>query len=197
MSGSAGTARITPVRPGKSASSANRPLRRGLVIVHTGDGKGKSTAAYGLALRAFGRGKTVKIFQFAKAKSARVGEYRAFEKLGVPFDVLGGGFDWECRDDEHCAQVAGESWARAEAALSSDGFFMVVLDDIMLALRQGWVPLDRLLLVLHQRPASMHVVLTGRNAPQDLLDMADTVTRMALSKHHHMAGVPAQRGIED
>ncbi len=174
-----------------------RGPRRGLVIVHTGDGKGKSTAAYGLALRALGRGKKVKIFQFSKAISARVGEYRAFARLGMPVEVLGGTFDWDCRDADHCALEGGRAWARARAAILGGEHFMVVLDDIMLALRRGWLALDELLLVLQQRPHAMHVVLTGRNAPQDLIDLADTVTRMSLTKHHHMAGVPAQRGIED
>ena len=174
-----------------------RGPRRGLVIVHTGDGKGKSTAAYGLALRALGRGKKVKIFQFSKPGSARVGEYRAFARLGLPVEVLGGRFDWECRDAEHCALEIGRSWALARTAIGGGEHFMIVLDDITVALRRGWIALDELLLVLQQRPHAVHVVLTGRNAPQDLIDLADTVTCMSLTKHHHMAGVPAQRGIED
>jgi cob(I)alamin adenosyltransferase len=183
-----------------SASTRQTPGRggrRGLVIALTGDGKGKSTAAFGQALRAFGRGKTVCIFQFTKACSARVGEYRAFQKLGLPFNVLGDGFDWDCRDAEHCGLLVRQAWNKAQAAVMDDRNFLVVLDDITYALRNDWVTLDDLLLTLHRRPPSVHVVLTGRNLPQDLVDQADTVTRMAMTKHHHMAGVPTQRGIED
>jgi len=177
--------------------ASSRGGRRGLVIALTGDGKGKSTAAFGQALRALGRGKLVRIFQFTKARSSRVGEYRAFQKLGLSFDILGDSFDWDCRDDEHCGQLVQQAWQKAQAALRDERQFMVVLDDITYALRNGWVALDDLLLTLHRRPPSMHVMLTGRNLPQDLIDLADTVTRMAMTKHHHMAGVPSQRGIED
>src|SRR5688572_18682392 len=171
--------------------------RRGLVIVHTGHGKGKSTAAFGLALRAHGRGKVVKIYQFMKVPSARFGEHRLFEQLGVPIEGLGDGFSWKSKDLEHSAQLAREGWARAEATIRAGGHFLVVLDEIMYPLRYGWLPLDPVLAALHERPANVHVVLTGRNAPQELIDVADTVTEMTLVKHHFAAGVPAQRGIED
>ncbi len=183
--------------PSSTSRPSSRGVRRGLIIALTGDGKGKSTAAFGQALRAYGRGKSVRIFQFTKARSSRVGEYRAFQKLGMPIDILGGAFDWDCRDAEHCGQLVRQAWQKAQAALMDDAHFMVVLDDLTYALRNGWVALDDLLLTLHRRPASVHVVLTGRNLPQDLIDQADTVTRMAMTKHHYMAGVPPQRGIED
>jgi len=162
--------------------------RRGLVIVHTGDGK---------ALRAHGRGKTVKIYQFMKVPSARFGEHRAFEQLEVPIEGLGDGFSWKSRDLEHSARLAREGWARAEATLRAGQHFLVVLDEIMYPLRYGWLPLQPVLQALRERPAHVHVVLTGRAAPTELIDLADTVTEMALVKHHHQAGVPAQRGIED
>jgi len=171
--------------------------RRGLVIVHTGDGKGKSTAAFGLALRAHGRGKRVKIYQFMKVPSARFGEHRMFEQLGVPIEGLGDGFSWKSRDLEHSASLAREGWARAAATISGGEHFLVVLDEITYPLRYGWLPLDGVLTVLRQRPQQVHVVLTGRQAPQELQDLADTVTEMTLRKHHYHAGVPAQRGIED
>lgn len=171
--------------------------RRGLVLLHTGDGKGKSTAAFGLALRAHGRGKPVKIYQFMKVPSARFGEHRLFEQLGVPIEGLGDGFSWKSRDLEHSAQLARDGWARAEATIRAGEHFLVVLDEIMYPLRYGWLPLDAVLACLRERPAHVHVVLTGRNAPQELVDAADTVTEMRLVKHHFQAGVPAQRGIED
>lgn len=171
--------------------------RRGLVIVHTGTGKGKSTAAFGLALRAFGRGKTVKVYQFMKVPSARFGEHRLFEQLGMPIEGLGDGFSWKSRDLEHSAALARAGWARAEATVRAGAHFLVVLDEIMYPLRYGWIALDAVLACLRERPPHVHVVLTGRNAPDELLALADTVTEMALVKHHFQAGVPAQRGIED
>jgi cob(I)alamin adenosyltransferase len=171
--------------------------RRGLVLVHTGDGKGKSTAAFGLALRAHGRGKPVLIYQFMKVPSARFGEHRVFEQLGVPIVGLGDGFSWKSKDLDHSAQLARDGWAKAEATIRAGEHFLVVLDEIMYPLRYGWLPLDAVLACLRERPAHVHVVLTGRGAPAELIDLADTVTEMALVKHHYKAGVPAQRGIED
>ena len=171
--------------------------RRGLILVHTGDGKGKSTAAFGLALRAHGRGKAVKIYQFMKVPSARFGEHRIFEQLGIPIEGLGDGFSWKSEDLEHSAQLARDGWERAAATLAAGDTFLVVLDEIMYPLRYGWLPLEPVLQALRSRPAHVHVVLTGRNAPQELLDLADTVTEMTMIKHHFKAGVPAQRGIED
>lgn len=171
--------------------------RRGLVLVHTGPGKGKSTAAFGLALRAHGRGKAVKIYQFMKVPSARFGEHRVFEQLGVPIEGLGDGFSWKSKDLEHSAQLARDGWERAKATIEGGEHFLVVLDEIMYPLRYGWLPLEPVLQALRDRPSHVHVVLTGRNAPQELIDLADTVTEMAMVKHHFKAGVPAQRGIED
>jgi len=171
--------------------------RRGLVIVHTGTGKGKSTAAFGLALRAHGRGKQVKVYQFMKVPSARFGEHRLFEQLGIPIEGLGDGFSWKSRDLEHSAELARHGWAKAEAAIRAGEHFMVVLDEIMYPLRYGWIPLESVLACLRERPAPVHVVLTGRGAPAELAAAADTVTEMTLVKHHFDAGIPAQRGIED
>ncbi|MDO9238004.1 MAG: cob(I)yrinic acid a,c-diamide adenosyltransferase [Aquabacterium sp.] len=171
--------------------------RRGLILVNTGDGKGKSTAAFGLALRAHGRGKAVKIYQFMKVPSARFGEHRVFEQLGVPIEGLGDGFSWKSKDLDHSAQLARDGWARAAETISAGDHFMVVLDEITYPLRYGWLDLHLVLDVLRQRPSHVNVILTGRGAPQELVDLADTVTEMTLIKHHYNAGVPAQRGIED
>ena len=171
--------------------------RRGLVLIHTGNGKGKSTAAFGLALRAHGRGKPVKIYQFMKVPTARFGEHRMFEQLGLPIEGLGDGFSWKSRDLEHSAKLALDGWARAEQTIRAGAHFLVVLDEITYPLRYGWVPLAPVLACLRERPPNVSVVLTGREAPQELIDLADTVTEMTLVKHHFNAGVPAQRGIED
>ena len=171
--------------------------RRGLVIVNTGDGKGKSTAAFGLALRAHGRGKAVKIYQFMKVPSARFGEHRMFEQIGIPIEGLGDGFSWKSQDLEHSAQLARDGWARAAATIRAGQHFLVVLDEITYPLIYGWLPLQDILRVLRERPKDVHVVLTGRRAPPELIELADTVTEMRLVKHAFQAGIPAQRGIED
>ena len=175
--------------------------RRGLILVHTGDGKGKSTAAFGLALRAFGRqhvhGKQVRIFQFMKVPSARFGEHRAFEQLGLAVEGLGDGFSWKSKDLEHSGQLAREGWQKAKAAIMDGTHFLVVLDEITYPLIYGWLPLDDVLQTLQQRPRDVHVCLTGRRCPPELIEIADTVTEMTLVKHAFKAGVPAQRGIED
>ena len=139
----------------------------------------------------------MKIYQFMKVPSARFGEHRVFEQLGVPIEGLGDGFSWKSRDLDHSAQLARDGWARAEATIRAGAHFLIVLDEIMYPLRFGWLPLQPVLDCLRERPADVHVVLTGRNAPGELLELADTVTEMRLVKHHFAAGVPAQRGIED
>lgn len=183
--------------PTHTGPAPERTGRRGLVLVHTGDGKGKSTAAFGLALRAHGRGQKVIVYQFMKVPSARFGEHRAFETLGLPIEGLGDGFSWKSRDLDHSAQLARDGWARAEATIRGGEHFMVVLDEIMYPLRYGWIPLADVLACLSERPSHVNVVLTGRGAPEELVSVADTVTELRLVKHHFQAGVPAQRGIED
>jgi cob(I)alamin adenosyltransferase len=171
--------------------------RRGIVIVNTGDGKGKSTAAFGLALRAHGRAKAVKIYQFMKVPSARFGEHRMFEQLGIPIEGLGDGFSWKSQDLEHSAQLARNGWEKAKAAILGGAYFMVVLDEVTYPLIYGWLPLEDLLQTLLARPRDVHVVLTGRRCPPEIIALADTVTEMTLVKHAFKAGIPAQRGIED
>ena len=171
--------------------------RRGLLLVNTGDGKGKSTAAFGLALRAHGRGKKVKIFQFMKVPTARFGEHRMFESLGIPIEGLGDGFSWKSRDLEHSAVLAREGWERAREVIMAGEHFLVVLDEITYPLIYGWLPLDQVLATLAERPRHVHVCMTGRRCPQEIIDVADPVTEMKLIKHAFKAGIPAQRGIED
>ncbi len=175
--------------------------RRGLLIVNTGDGKGKSTAAFGLALRAHGRthvhGLLVKIYQFMKVPSARFGEHRMFEQLGIPIEGLGDGFSWKSQDLEHSAQLARDGWAKASATILAGDHFLVVLDEITYPLIYGWLPLNDVLETLQKRPSHVHVCLTGRRCPPEIIALADTVTEMTMVKHAFKAGIPAQRGIED
>ena len=172
-------------------------LRRGLLIINTGDGKGKSTAAFGLALRAHGRGKTVKIYQFMKVPTARFGEHRIFEQLGISVEGLGDGFSWKSKNLEHSAQLARDGWQKAKVAILSGDFFLVVLDEITYPLIYGWLPLDDIVMTLQTRPENVHVCMTGRRCPPELIELADTVTEMTNIKHAFNAGIPAQRGIED
>ena len=171
--------------------------RRGIVIVNTGDGKGKSTAAFGLALRAHGRGKAVKIYQFMKVPTARFGEHRMFEQIGIPIEGLGDGFSWKSQDLEHSAQLARDGWHKARDTIMSGEHFLVVLDEITYPLIYGWLPLPDVLDTLKKLPKDVHVCLTGRRCPPEIIELADTVTEMTKVKHAFNAGVPAQRGIED
>lgn len=171
--------------------------RRGLLIVHTGDGKGKSTAAFGLALRAHGRGKAVKIYQFMKVPSARFGEHRMFEQIGIPIEGLGDGFSWKSQDLARSAALARAGWERARRAIEAGEHFLVVLDEITYPLIYGWLPLEEVVDTLRGRPRQVHVCLTGRRCPAELIELADTVTEMTKIKHAFNAGIPAQRGIED
>ncbi|WP_243028907.1 cob(I)yrinic acid a,c-diamide adenosyltransferase [Thermus albus] len=170
--------------------------RRGLLLVYTGEGKGKSTAAFGLALRAHGRGLKVRIFQFIKHQGARFGEHRALSQLGIPLEGLGDGFTWRSRDLNRSARMAQEGWERAKSTLLSGDWDLVVLDEATYPLRYGWIDLSEFLEVLRSRPAHVHVVVTGRGAPEALLELADTVTEMRKVKHAFEQGVPAQKGIE-
>ncbi len=170
--------------------------RRGLLLVYTGEGKGKSTAAFGLALRAFGRGLKVRVFQFVKHGTARFGEHRALERLGIPIEGLGDGFTWKSRDLERSAALAREGWERAKEAILSGAYDLVVLDEATYPLRYGWIPLEEFLEALKARPSHVHVVVTGRGALEALLALADTVTEMRKVKHAFDQGIPAQRGIE-
>jgi cob(I)alamin adenosyltransferase len=170
--------------------------RRGLLIVHTGNGKGKTTAAIGLAVRALGRGKSVRFFQFMKVGVARFGEHRALERLGLKLEGLGDGFSWKSKDLDRSAELAREGWGRAAAAIASGDHFLVVLDEITYPLIYGWLALEPVLETLKARPELVHVVITGRRCPPPLIDIADTVTEMQPVKHAFAAGIPAQAGIE-
>ena len=175
--------------------------RRGLILINTGHGKGKSTSAFGLALRAHGRSKVVKIFQFMKVPSARFGEHRMFEQLGIPIEGLGDGFSWKSQDLKHSAQLARDGWQRAKAAIMGGEYFMVVLDEFTYPLIYGWMEaaggVEEVVQTLFDRPTHVHVVITGRRCPPEIIELADTVTEMTMIKHAFKAGIPAQRGIED
>ena len=180
------------------AAHRRRPDRRakGLTIVYTGDGKGKTTAALGLVLRATGQGLRAAMFQFVKAKSGNWGETRAGKTLGVEIVPLGAGFTWTSADLDKDRALAREGWEQCRAAIEEGGYDLVVLDEITYCFAFGWLDLDEVLDVLRRRPEGQHVVLTGRGAPEPLLDYADLVTEMREVKHPFHAGIKAQKGIE-
>lgn len=170
--------------------------RRGLLIINTGDGKGKTTAALGLAVRAHGRGESVRFFQFMKVGVARFGEHRAFDRLGIPLEGLGDGFSWKSKDLGQSAALARAGWQLAAEAIAGGGHFLVVLDEVTYPINYGWVALTEVVAALRSRPAHVHVLITGRRCPEELIAIADTVTEMKAIKHAFQSGIPAQRGIE-
>lgn len=173
--------------------------RKGLVIVYTGDGKGKTTAALGLLTRAWGRGMKVCMLQFIKHERARFGEIRAAEKMGFELIPMGQGFTWRSSDYERDKAICRACWERCvERILAPDGVWdIVALDEITYAFKFRWLTTDEVIEVLKQRPPLRHVVLTGRDAPQELIDFADLVTEMRMVKHpYHDQGIAAQPGIE-
>jgi cob(I)alamin adenosyltransferase len=177
---------------------ADRNREKGLVIVHTGNGKGKTTAALGMVLRSLGHGHRVAIVQFIK------GAWEPAEKKvlslwpeQLEFYAMGEGFTWETQDRERDIQKAKEAWAKALTLLQSSAFHLVLLDEINVALKLGYLAVEEILLGLEQKPEAAHVILTGRGAPPELIDRADLVTEMTLVKHpFREQGVKAQAGIE-
>jgi len=176
---------------------AGKTEEKGLLIVHTGTGKGKSTAAFGLALRMIGRGKRVGIVQFVKG-AWHTAERDALEKFGdqVSWHSMGEGFTWETQDLTRDIAAAERAWAKAVELMDDARFSLVVLDELNIALRYDYLPLDQVIATLKGRRPDLHVVVTGRNAKSALIDAADLVTDMTLVKHHFSAGVKAQPGIE-
>jgi len=170
---------------------------KGLLIVHTGPGKGKSTAAFGLALRALGRGWRVGVVQFIKGAWS-TGERTAFERFGeqMVWRTMGEGFTWETQDRERDVAAATRAWAAAEEMMADPTIRLVVLDELNIALRYDYLPLGEIVAALAARRAGLHVVVTGRNAKPELIEAADLVTEMTLVKHHFAAGVRAPEGIE-
>jgi cob(I)alamin adenosyltransferase len=169
----------------------------GLLLVHTGNGKGKSSSAFGMVARALGHGLKVGVVQFIKG-AASTGEEAFFRRFPeqVRYHVMGEGFTWETQDRQRDIARAAEAWAVARALLADPDIALVVLDELNIALKYGYLELDAVLADIQARPAMQHVVATGRGAPPGLVEAADTVTEMALVKHAFQAGVRAQKGIE-
>ena len=176
---------------------AGKTIEKGLLIVHTGAGKGKSTAAFGLALRMLGRGRRIGVVQFIKG-AWHTSERDALAKFGdlVSWHTMGEGFTWETQDRARDVAAAERAWDRARELMADPRFSLIVLDELNIALRYDYLDLDQVLKTLTERRPDLHVVVTGRNAKPELIEAADLVTDMTLVKHHFAAGVKAQEGIE-
>ncbi|MGA9443626.1 MAG: cob(I)yrinic acid a,c-diamide adenosyltransferase [Methyloceanibacter sp.] len=181
----------------QDAEVAEKTVEKGLLIVHTGTGKGKSTAAFGLALRMIGRGKRVGIVQFVKG-AWHTAERDALEKFGdqVAWYSMGEGFTWETQDLSRDIAAAERAWAKAVELMDDPSFSLVILDELNIALRYDYLSFEEVVAMLKARRPDLHVIVTGRNAKPGLIEAADLVTDMTLVKHHFADGVKAQAGIE-
>ena len=177
---------------------ATKTIEKGLIIVHTGKGKGKSTAAFGMIFRALGHGMPVAIVQFVKGKW-QTGERVALEKFGdlVSINTMGEGFTWETQDRQRDLQAARAAWERAKAIVKAGKHRIVLLDELNIVLRYDYLPIDEVVAFLRdEKPDDVHVIVTGRNANEALIEIADLVTEMEVIKHPFRSGVKAQVGIE-
>jgi len=189
--------KMRKIQAARQKIMAGKTVERGLIIVHTGKGKGKTTAALGMVCRMIGHGKRVAVIQFIKG-AMHTGEAVVFDAFPdqVEFRPMGEGFTWDTQDRARDMTVAMEAWAAAKARISDPAIDMVVCDELNIALRYDYVPLAEVLEALAARPEGKHVVITGRNAPEDLIEVADLVTEMEALKHPFRSGVKAQAGIE-
>ena len=181
----------------QDAEVAEKTVEKGLLIVHTGAGKGKSSAAFGLALRMLGRGRRVGVVQFIKG-AWHTAERDALAAFGeqVSWHTMGEGFTWETQDRARDVAAAERAWGKSLELMADPAFGLVVLDELNIALRYDYLDLNRVVAALSARREGLHVVVTGRNAKPELIAAADLVTEMTLVKHHFAAGVKAQPGIE-
>ncbi len=174
-----------------------RKNKKGLVIVNTGNGKGKTTAALGLMLRAWGRGMRVCMLQFIKNKKSRTGEIKAARKLELEIIPIGDGFTWTSKDIDESIALARHGWEDAKQRILLGNYDIVILDEFTYPLHFGWLDVDKVIAWLKEnKPPLLHLVITGRKAPQKLIDYADLVTEMKEIKHPHNEGIRAQAGVE-
>jgi cob(I)alamin adenosyltransferase len=169
---------------------------RSLVLLNTGHGKGKSTAAFGVVMRGVARGWRVCVIQFIKSDKWKVGEEKIGRQLGVEWLKGGDGFTWESPDLDQTAGRAVAAWKLAAATIAGGEFDLVVLDEITYTINYGWVPEEEVVAAIRGRPAHVNLVLTGRDAPAGLVDAADTVTEMVKVKHAFERGIRARRGLD-
>ena len=167
-----------------------------LVLLNTGTGKGKTSAALGVTMRAWGRGWKICWLQFIKSKKSRYGETRAAEAMGIEMIPLGDGFTWLSKDIEKDIKLAHEAWALAKEKIYSAQYDLVVLDEVTYPVKYGWLAVEEVIEVLRDRPANVHIIMTGRYADPKLIEFADLVTEMMEIKHPYKSGIKAQPGID-
>lgn len=181
--------------PGPQSVKGPR-INKGLVIVNTGNGKGKTTAAMGVLFRAWGRDMKVVMLQFIKHSTANFGEQRAAQKIGVTVRAMGDGFTWRSQNLEQSADLARALWEDAKEVIASDEYNVVILDEFTYPMHYGWIPVEDVIEVLQNRPEMQHIIITGRHASDALVEFADLVTEMTVVKHPYEKGIKAQPGIE-
>ena len=186
---------VPPTSP-PDVTRRDRVWAPSLVIVNTGDGKGKSTAAFGTMIRAVARGWRVAVVQFIKSGDWRVGEEKIGRDLGVDWWALGDGFTWDSEDMDRSQAVAVEAWRAAKGIVEAGEHDLVLLDEVTYPVNWGWLAEDDVVATLRGRPEHVNIVLTGRDAPAALVDLADTVTEMRSIKHAFDKGIQARRGID-
>ena len=174
----------------------DREKTKGLLMCYTGSGKGKTTAAIGSLMRAYGRGLKVIMFQFMKEKGSEFGEHIAAKELGVEIVPLGDGFTWRSEDIEKDTIMALECWDICKDKILNSDYDLIVLDEMTYPITFGWLKADEVLSVIQQRPKWMHIIITGRDANEELIEAADLVTRMMEVKHHFRNDILQQPGIE-
>ncbi len=167
-----------------------------LVLVNTGDGKGKSTAAFGTAIRAVAQGWKVGVVQFLKSGSWSVGEEKVGRQLGIDWWALGDGFTWDSEDMDETEAIAREAWNQAKDLIESGEYELLILDEVTYPINWGWIPVTDVVSTIAGRPDATSLILTGRDAPAELIEAADTVTEMRKVKHAFDRGVMARRGID-
>ena len=189
-------ARMKRVKAEQDARVRQKLEKRGVVVVHTGHGKGKSTAGFGVAMRAAGHGQPVLIVQFIKG-AWKTGEQEAFKRFPeITHVVSGNGFTWNTQDRAGDVAAAEEGWATAAAGIASGDYEVVILDEINMALSYGYLPVDAVVAALLGKPEGVSIVLTGRDAPAEIIAAADTVSEHVMVKHAFEAGIQARKGVE-
>jgi cob(I)alamin adenosyltransferase len=170
--------------------------QRSRLLINTGEGKGKSSAAFGVMARGWARGWRVVVVQFVKGGQWKTGERKLADHLGIEFHTLGDGFTWESQDLDETARLGQVAWELAKDKIQSAEYDLVILDELTYAVTYGWIPEDDVVATLAGRPERTNVVLTGRGAPSSLIEIADTVTEMRKIKHAYDQGIKARKGIE-
>jgi cob(I)alamin adenosyltransferase len=185
-----------PEPPTEHALPADLRTARSLVLVNTGDGKGKSSAAFGVVMRAVARGWKVAVIQFLKSGDWHVGEEDVARRLGVDWLALGAGFTWDSADLSEDEAIARTAWERAKSVINAAEHRLVVLDEITYPINWGWIDVSDVVATMRNRPGAVSIVATGRDAPDALVEVADTVTEMRKVKHAYDAGIAAKKGID-